>query len=73
MKKAEVAAIVLFEVTVAGTKRTHFHASVAQPKDGVEGLIRALSAELCTNEFRTYNELHLSLTDTANWRIRHLL
>ena len=61
MKKAGSAAVVLLS-TVAVQRGLTFHASVAAAKGGVEGLIRALSAELAPNI--RVNGIALSLTDT---------
>jgi 3-oxoacyl-[acyl-carrier protein] reductase len=61
MKKAGSAAIVLFS-TVAVQRGLTFHASVAAAKGGIEGLIRALSAELAPTI--RVNGIALSLTDT---------
>jgi NAD(P)-dependent dehydrogenase (short-subunit alcohol dehydrogenase family) len=61
MKKAGSAAVVLLS-TVAVQRGLTFHASVSAAKGGVEGLVRALSAELAPNI--RVNGIALSLTDT---------
>jgi NAD(P)-dependent dehydrogenase (short-subunit alcohol dehydrogenase family) len=61
MKKSEGASIVLFS-TVAVQRGLTFHASVAAAKGAVEGLTRALSAELAPSI--RVNAVALSLTDT---------
>lgn len=61
LKKADSAAVVLFS-SVAAQRGLIFHASVSAAKGAVEGLTRALSAELAPNV--RVNAIALSLTDT---------
>ncbi len=61
LKKAEQGSIVLFS-TVAVQRGLTFHSSVSAAKGGVEGLVRALSAEFAP-AIRV-NAVALSLTDT---------
>lgn len=61
LKKAELGSIVLFS-TVAVQRGLTFHSSVSAAKGGIEGLTRALSAELAP-KIRV-NAVAISLTDT---------
>lgn len=61
LKKSEMASIVLFS-TVAVQRGLTFHTSVSAAKGGIEGITKALSAELAP-KIRV-NAVAISLTDT---------
>ena len=62
LKNSSSASIVLISSVAAGTGMS-FHASIASAKSGVEGLAKALAAELAPNFIRV-NVVAPSLTDT---------